>query len=71
MSILVDTNILLRWMQPAHPSHVVAVEGVARLLGVGEPVYFTFQNISELWNVARDPSREMASDFRQPWFLVR
>ena len=52
MSILIDTNILLRRVQPAHPSHVVAVESVARLLATGETVYFTFQNIAEFWNVA-------------------
>ena len=32
MSILVDTNILLRRTQPAHPDHAVAVESVAPLL---------------------------------------
>jgi predicted nucleic acid-binding protein len=55
MSILVDTNILLRRTQPNHPSHSVAVESIARLLSVGEPVCFTFQNISEFWNVATRP----------------
>jgi len=55
MSVLVDTNILLRRTQPTHPGHAVAVESVARLLAAGEPVYFTFQNISEFWNVATRP----------------
>jgi len=55
MSILVDTNILLRRTQPDHPSHAVAVESVARLLGGGEPAHFTFQNIAEFWNVATRP----------------
>jgi len=41
MSVLVDTNVLLRRTQPDHPSHAVAVESVARLLAAGEPVYFT------------------------------
>ena len=48
MSILVDTNILLRRTQPAHESHAVAVESVAQLLASGEPVHFTPQNIAEL-----------------------
>ena len=52
MSILVDTNILLRRAQPSHPSHAVAVDSVARLLAAGEAVYFTLQNIAEFWNVA-------------------
>jgi hypothetical protein len=44
MSILIDTNALLRRRQPDHPNHAVAVESVVRLLGAGEPVYFTLQN---------------------------
>lgn len=55
MSILADTNILLRRTQPDHPSHTLAVESVAKLLAAGEPVYFTLQNISEFWNVATRP----------------
>src|SRR5580704_1093894 len=55
MSVLVDTNVLLRRTQPDHTSHAVAVESVARLLGAGEAVYFPLQNISEFWNVATRP----------------
>jgi predicted nucleic acid-binding protein len=55
MSILADTNILLRRTQPDHPSHTVAVESIAKLLAAGEPVYFTLQNMSEFWNVATRP----------------
>lgn len=55
MSILVDTNVLLRRTQPDHPHHAAAVESVARLLAAGEPVCFTLQNISEFWNVATRP----------------
>jgi hypothetical protein len=47
MSILADTNVLPRRTQPDHPSHVSAVESVARRIAAGEPVYFTVQNISE------------------------
>jgi len=56
MSVLIDTNVLLRRTQPDHPSHAVAVESVARLLLTGEPVYFTLQNIAEFWNVATRPA---------------
>src|SRR5260221_14534949 len=55
MSILVDTNVLLRRTQPDHPRNVVAIESVARLLETGESVYVTLQNISEFWNVATRP----------------
>ncbi len=47
MSILLDTNILLRRAQPSHPSHAFAVDSVARLLAAGETVHFTLQNIAE------------------------
>jgi len=56
MSILADTNILLRRTQPNHPSHTLAVESVAKLLTDDDPVYFTLQNMSEFWNVATRPA---------------
>ena len=56
MSILVDTNILLRRLQPNHAHHAMAIDSVARLLGTGEPVHFTLQNISEFWNVMTRPT---------------
>ena len=55
MSILVDTNVLLRRTQPDHEHHLAAVESVAVLLGNGETLHFTLQNISEFWNVATRP----------------
>jgi predicted nucleic acid-binding protein len=55
MSILVDTNVLLRRTQPDHEHHSLAVESVALLLESGEPVHVTPQNISEFWNVATRP----------------
>ncbi len=55
MSVLADTNILLRRTQPDHPSHPAAVESIARLLETGETVFYTHQNIAEFWNVATRP----------------
>ena len=56
MSVLVDTNALLRRTQPDHPSYTLAVESVAKLLAAAEPVYFTLQNITEFWNVPTRPA---------------
>src|SRR5216684_8993377 len=56
MSVLVDTNILLRRIQPDHVHHALAIDSVARLLAAGEQVYFTLQNISEFWNVMTRPA---------------
>ena len=55
MSVLVDTNVLLRRIQPDHQHHAMAIDSVARLLASGERVYFTLQNISEFWNVMTRP----------------
>jgi predicted nucleic acid-binding protein len=55
MSTLVDTNVLLRRIQPGQGQQAVAIESVARLVEAHEPVYFTLQNISEFWNVATRP----------------
>lgn len=55
MSVLVDTNILLRRLQPDHVHHALAIDSVARLLAAGEEVYFTLRNISEFWNVMTRP----------------
>jgi len=55
MSVLVDTNVLLRRIQPNHEHHAAALASVARLLAVGETVHFAAQNISEFWNVVTRP----------------
>ena len=56
MSVLVDTNVLLRRMQSNHAHHFAAVESVARLLADGEAVCFTAQIVSEFWNVVTRPA---------------
>jgi predicted nucleic acid-binding protein len=56
MSVLIDTNVLLRRAQPGHPLHASAVDSVARFLARSTPVYFTPQNIAEFWNVATRPA---------------
>ena len=55
MGVLVDTNILLRSVEPLHPQYSIAVGAVARLLAQDTTVYFTLQNIAEFWNVATRP----------------
>jgi predicted nucleic acid-binding protein len=55
MSVLVDSNVLLRRAQPSHTAHATAVQSVARLLERNTPVYFTPQNITEFWSVATRP----------------
>ena len=55
MSVLVDTNVLLRRTQPQHQQYAAAVESVARLLAGGEAAHFTLQNAAEFLNVLTRP----------------
>ena len=55
MSVLVDTNVLLRRTQPGHLQYNAAVESVIRLVAGGEPVHYTLQNIAEFWNALTRP----------------
>src|ERR1700687_5119758 len=55
-SCLVDTNILLRIARRSDPQHKTVDTALARLAGQGTSLYFTHQNIAELWNVMTRPS---------------
>jgi predicted nucleic acid-binding protein len=52
VSVLVDTNVLLRQFEPAHAHHRAAVDSITQLILSGEPVHVTAQNIAEFWAVA-------------------
>jgi predicted nucleic acid-binding protein len=55
VSVLVDTNVLLRLAQPNHAHYRAAADGVARARLAGEPLYVTPQNIAEFWAAATRP----------------
>ena len=55
MSYLVDSNVLLRHIEPKHPMYTEAVNAIAALLNAGESVYVLPQNIAEFWNVCTRP----------------
>lgn len=55
MSVFVDTNVLLRSVQPSHPMHDAAVGAVATLIRDGEQLVITPQIIAEFWNVVTRP----------------
>lgn len=52
MKILVDTNILLRAIQPNNPMSQVAIQAVKSLLGSGTDVCVFNQSLIEFWNAA-------------------
>lgn len=49
-SCLVDTNILLRITRRSDPQHQLVDAALSRLAAQGTSLYFTHQNIAELWN---------------------
>ena len=57
MPTRIDTNILLRAVQPAHPMHALAVAAPQRLMSQEEPLVITVQNVAEFWNAATRPEK--------------
>jgi predicted nucleic acid-binding protein len=55
MPYLLDTNILLRLAEPAHPMHAAALQAVEAILEHGEEVFLVPQNLMEFWVVATRP----------------
>jgi predicted nucleic acid-binding protein len=51
-SVLIDTSVLLRVLQPAHPHHTSASLAVLRLPLEGRELHIVPQNLYELWVVA-------------------
>jgi predicted nucleic acid-binding protein len=56
MAYLVDSNILLRWVQLTAPEHPMAVAAVRALRLRGESLFITPQNEVEFWNAATRPA---------------
>jgi predicted nucleic acid-binding protein len=52
---LVDTNILLRLTRRSDSQHEIVATAVACLLRQGATLYYTHQNIAELWNALTRP----------------
>jgi predicted nucleic acid-binding protein len=58
MSVLLDTNILLRLLQPHHPHSPLAERALSTLRGRGEVLHLAAQNLVELWAVITRPTGE-------------
>jgi predicted nucleic acid-binding protein len=63
VSFLLDTNIILRLAEPAHPMHAAALDASSVLLGADEVVYIVPQNIAEFWNVCTRPRNQNGLGF--------
>lgn len=55
MAYLVDTNVLLRHLEPGTPMAAEARAAVAALAGRGERLAIAPQNLVEFWNAATRP----------------
>jgi predicted nucleic acid-binding protein len=55
VSLLVDTNVLLRLAQSNHGQFRAATDGVARARLAGETLFVTPQNLAEFWAAATRP----------------
>jgi predicted nucleic acid-binding protein len=56
MSVALDTNILTRAAQPAHPLHNQTLDALAVLKKQGEDLCIVPQNLYEFWVVATRPA---------------
>lgn len=55
MSVLLGTNILLRFVEPHDPEHDLVRDAVRILPANGERLCFAAQNLVEFWNVCTRP----------------
>ncbi|QQS32746.1 MAG: type II toxin-antitoxin system VapC family toxin [Acidobacteriota bacterium] len=55
MRVLVDTNILVRILEPSNRLHSAAVESLAKLRNDGDLLYIVPQNLVEFWAIATRP----------------
>lgn len=55
MRVLLDTNILLRLLNPADPEYATVRSAVDALVARGDQLCFVSQNLVEFWNVCTRP----------------
>jgi hypothetical protein len=56
--MLVDTNVLIRTLQPQHPFYYAADRAIRLLPSRGRTLHIVAQNLIELWVVATRPLGE-------------
>lgn len=52
---LIDSNILIRWVQTGDPGYPVADAALDRLMLSDADLFYTSQNLGEFWNVLTRP----------------
>jgi len=69
MAVLVDTNILLRMLQPHNAHATIANRALDVLRARGEELRITSQNLVEFWAVATRPLTENGLGFSVDWAM--
>jgi len=54
--VLIDSNVLIRWVQPEDLQFQVAQRAIRRLEDIGDFPCYTSQNLGEFWNVLTRPA---------------
>jgi predicted nucleic acid-binding protein len=57
LTTLIDTNILLRFVEPNDPEYGLVRKAVRALTEKGEALCYASQNLVEFWNVCTRPQR--------------
>ncbi len=52
---LIDSNILLRWVQPSDPDYPSVASALAALVEQAAVLCYTSQNLAEFWNTCTRP----------------
>jgi hypothetical protein len=55
-SYLLDSNILIRWVQPIDPDYPMVHSALDALAGAGSTLCYTSQNLAEFWNACTRPA---------------
>ncbi len=66
MSFLVDTNVLIRSLSPAHAEFAVADGAIAKLRTHGATLHLVAQNLYEYWVVATRPAADNGFGLTSP-----
>jgi predicted nucleic acid-binding protein len=54
-SYLIDSNILIRWVQPIDPDYAAVESALGALARQGAILCYTSQNLAEFWNACTRP----------------
>jgi predicted nucleic acid-binding protein len=56
MQVLLDSNILIRWLEPDNPDQIVVKAALDRLMLSNADLCYTSQNLGEFWNAMTRPA---------------